>query len=335
MASITSEKGSALAEVRARSALRGAGLDPTVPLIRASSVTNEVWLTPTHAIRVNRTHDNRLAREAQIAAALPSAVGYPRVVALGGGSAGEDWLISERVPGEPLAHCWPDLTARERRRAVRQLAARLAALHSTAPPASLGRLDRAPQLLEAGAVDPTRPLIDALHEAALLPNVSALVLHEAIDVVRRTASVLQPFDGTTLIHGDLTFENVLWHDGEVTALLDVEWARPGPRDLDLDIILRCCAFPQLHVAEAYEARTHRADYADVPWWLADDYPDLFDFPALLDRLRIYAIAYEARALLASPPSVSPGRLPKVHAYHRLAQVVRRQSYLDTLRQGWA
>ena len=58
------------------------------------------------------------------------------------------------------------------------------------------------------------------------------------------------------VHGDLTFENVLWHEGEITALLDVEWARPGPKDLDLDILLRCAAYPQLHVAPAFESRTH-------------------------------------------------------------------------------
>ena len=327
------EKGSALAEVRARTALRGAGLDPSVPLIRASSVTNEVWLTPTYAVRVNRTNNSRLAREATLAAALPPEVGYPRVVAHGSGR-GEDWLVSERVPGDPLAHRWPDLSRAERRLAVRQLAARLAALHSTIPPADLPPLAQVPQLLETGSSDPTRPLVDALHEAASLEFVDRLLMHETIDVVRRSASVLVPFDGPTLIHGDLTFENVLWHEGEVTALLDVEWSRRGPVDLDLDIILRCCAFPQLHVAEAYEARTTSDDYAEVPWWLADDYPALFDVPGLLDRLRLYALAYDVRALLAFPPKVPTGQLPKLHPYHRLAQVVRRQSYLDTLQHGW-
>lgn len=327
------EKGSALAEVRARSALRDAGLDPAVSLTRASSVTNEVWLTPAHAVRVNRSPNNRLAREAQIASVLPPAVGYPRIVAQGGGR-GEDWLVSERVPGDPLAHRWPDLTRAQRRDAVRQLATRLAALHVTPPPPGLAPIERAPHILEVGSSDPTRPLVDALHRAAALEHVDRSMLHEAIDVVRRTASVLDPFVGPTLIHGDLTFENVLWHQGEVTSLLDVEWSRPGPLDLDLDIVLRCCAFPQLHVAEQFEARTRHEDYAEVPFWLAEDYPDFFDVPGLLDRLRLYAIAYEVQALLAFPPKVQRGELPKLHPYHRLAQVVRRQSYLDTLRTGW-
>src|SRR3546814_6079942 len=75
------EGGTGLGEVRARNALQAAGLDPHVPLERASSVTNEVWLNAGHAVRVNRRRDRRLAREAIIAASLPAVIGYPEIVA--------------------------------------------------------------------------------------------------------------------------------------------------------------------------------------------------------------------------------------------------------------
>lgn len=326
------QPGTAFAELRARTALQGAGLDPTMPLERASSVTNEVWLTPTHVVRVNRSHDNRLAREAAIAAVLPDAVGYPRIVAQGHRQ-GADWLVVERVPGTPLAHCWPDLHPEERREAVRQLADRLAALHATKAPVDLPTIVGAPQLLEVGSFDPTPPLVDALQAAARLDHVDPLLIHEAIDLVARTGRTLLPFTASTLVHGDLTFENVLWHEGHVTALLDVEWARQGPRDLDLDIILRCCAYPKLHVAEAHEARTHADDYADVPWWLAEDYPGLFAFPGQIDRMRLYSLAYDVRDLLEFPPTVDLDDLSPLHPYHRLARVVQRRSYLDVLAKG--
>lgn len=321
------EKGTALAELRARTALRGAGLDPRVPLERASSVTNEVWLSPTHVVRVNRSHDHRLARETVIADALPAAVGYPRIVAQGHRQ-GEDWLVSERVPGTPLAHQWPDLAIDERRSAVAQLAKRLVALHSTPAPSDLPPIVGAPQLLEVGASDPTAPVLKALEEAARLEHVDPLLMHEAADMVRRCAPALHPYIATTLVHGDVTFENVLWHEGEVTALLDVEWARPGPSDLDLDIVLRVCAYPKLHVAERMERRTDAVDYAEVPAWLAESYPKLFAYPNQRDRLRIFSIAYEVRELLAFPPDRPAGLLTPLHAYHRLARVVRGESYLD-------
>lgn len=321
------EKGTALAELRARTALRGAGLDPQVPLERASSVTNEVWLTPTHVVRVNRSHDNRLVRETVIADALPAEVGYPRIVAHGRGQ-GEDWLVSERVAGTPLAHHWPDLTADQRRSAVAQLARRLVALHGTPAPLDLPPIVGAPQLLEVGAEDPTAPVLDALARAARLEHVEPLLLHEAAEMVQRCAPALQPYVASTLVHGDVTFENVLWHEGEVTALLDVEWSRPGPSDLDLDIVLRCCAYPKLHVAEAFERRTDAADYADVPGWLKESYPRLFAYPNQRDRLRVFSIAYEVRELLAFPPSSPVRTLSPLSAWHRLARVVRRESYLD-------
>ena len=325
-------KSSPLAQLRARTALRGAGLDPSVELERASSVTNEVWLTATHAVRVNRSHSDRLAREAKVAAVLPEAVGYPRIVAYGG-RPGEDWLIAERVPGQPLAHVWPRLSAGPRRDAVRQLAARLSALHATRAPVDLPPIVGAPQLLEVGMVDPTPPLLSALEAAARLPQVDPIIIQEAIELVERIGGVLEPFTASTLVHGDVTFENILWHDGQVTALLDVEWARPGPRDLDLDIVLRCCAYPHLHVAEQFEAVTHAEDYAEVPWWLAEDYPGLFAFPSQIDRMRVYSIAYDVRELLAFPPGAPLQELSPLHPYHRLARVVLRRSYLDVMARG--
>ncbi len=326
------ETGNTLAEIRARTALRGAGLDPTVPLDPVSSVTNEVWLTPTHAVRVNRRPSNRLYREALVAAALPPEVGYPRVVAHGGGR-GEDWLVAERVPGEPLAHVWPCLSDADRYRAIEQMAARLAALHRTPAPADLPPIENAPQLLETCAADPTRPVVAALQRAMELDHVDTVMLADAADLVTRLSPALIPCESETLVHGDMTFENVLWHDGEVTALLDVEWARPGPRDLDLDILLRCAAYPQLHVSEEHVDRTTTEDYAEVPWWLAAAYPSLFEYPRQIDRVRVYSIAYDVRDLLASPPQAPPHMLSELHAYHRLQRVVERKSYIDLLGQG--
>jgi len=324
-----SESGRALAEVRARTALHGAGLDPTVELVRASSVTNEVWLTPTHAVRVNRHRDSRLYREARIAEVLPPEVGYPKVVANGSAS-GEDWLVQVRQPGQPLAHVWPRLDASQREQAVHGLAERLAVLHRTPVPAGLPPMERAPQLLEVGTADPTAPLLDALRQASDLDHIDPMLFVDATEMVMRLAPTLQPFASDTFVHGDVTFENVLWHDGQITALLDLEWARPGPRDLDLDILLRCAAFPDLHVADAYVAQTRAEDYADVPWWLGEAYPTLFDYPNQIDRVRVYSIAYDVQDLLASPPQVSPRDLPERHAYHRLDRVVHHKSYIDLL-----
>ena len=112
--------------------------------------------------------------------------------------------------------------------------------------------------------------------------------------------MIEPFDQHTFVHGDLTFENVLWDGHVVTALLDFEWSRRAPADIDLDVLLRFACFPYLHVAEDYEAETRAIDYAEVPYWMAEDYPELFGFPQEFERLRLYSIAYDVRELLAMP-----------------------------------
>jgi aminoglycoside phosphotransferase len=315
---------------RARLALESAGLDPSLPLDRASSVTNEVWLSEAYAVRINRRPDQRLRREASLGPKLPAEVGYPEVVAYGG-AIGNDWLIVARRPGIVLSRAWPTLETDERRKAIRMLAAKLRALHSVSCPRDLPAID-APQLLDGGRIPCVQPLLDAIEQAIGLQYVDKSMLGDAHAFVRANATTLEPFAVSTLIHGDLTFENVLWDPErrEVSAVLDFEWARAGPRDLDLDVLLRFCAYPFLHVAEDYEHLTRPEDYAPVPWWLSEDYPELFNYPNQLERVKLYSIAYDVRELLAFPPRGPIRDLSEQHPHHRLLRTLRSTSYLDRL-----
>jgi aminoglycoside phosphotransferase len=315
---------------RAKHALEAAGLDPALQLSRASSVTNEVWLSEEFAVRVNRRPDKRLWREARLGPHLPSEVRYPDVIGYGSGT-GFDWLVVRRSPGNVLSRCWPAMSPAQRRLAVRQLAFMLRALHETPMPGGVGAVNDlgAPQLLSCGQnVDPVAPLLSALGRASSLEHVDPSIMQDLAAVVRTSSSTIEPFDSATLIHGDLTFENVLWDGEQVTALIDFEWARPAPRDLELDVLLRFCAYPFLHVADDYEAQTKREAYEEVPSWLAEDYPQLFTARHLRDRLRIYAIAFEVRQLLLLPPQAPARELSVRHPLPRLLELLTHRSYLD-------
>jgi Ser/Thr protein kinase RdoA (MazF antagonist) len=209
----------------------------------------------------------------------------------------------------------------------------LRVLHTTTMPSELcGAKELATaQLLNFERVDPVAPVLDALARAAELPNVDAHAMNDLAAVVEASRSAIVPFDARTLVHGDLTFENVLWDGDEVTALIDFEWARPAPPDLELDVLLRFCAYPALHVADDYEAQTKPAAYEAVPAWLAEDYPQLFAAPALRDRLRVYAIAFEVRQLLLLPPPPPARDLDTSHPLPRLLQLLSQDSYLDHTR----
>ena len=181
--------------------------------------------------------------------------------------------------------------------------------------------------------DAVTPLLTAIDKLPTLPHIDRRLIRRVRELVESSAGYLDPFDTPTLVHGDLSFENVLWDGTQITAVLDFEWSRSGPPDLDLDVLLRFCAYPYLHVAADYEDRTHTADYADVPWWLADDYPALFDAPYVFDRVRLYSIAWDVRELLAFPPKVDSRELHGDHPYHRLRQLISGDGYLDRLNGG--
>jgi aminoglycoside phosphotransferase (APT) family kinase protein len=320
---------SGLARARAMRAFSEAGIDST-GLHRADSVTNEVWLTADYVVRVNRDASMRLYREAVLSQVLPPEVGYPPVVQHGG-EVGSDWLLLERLPGVSLSRAWPHMTQAQRRHAVRQLAERLRVVHSTVCP-RLDGLSDVPQLLDPAptGAQAVSKLIEGLERASTFRHVDAGVTADAIDMVNTLASALDPFDAVTVVHGDLTFENVLWDGSNVTAVLDFEFARPGPPDLDLDVLLRFVSLPHLHVPAEYEAATRAEDYADVPWWMAEDYPELFAHPRQFDRSRLYSIAWDVRELLAFPPNEPLHAVHRHHPYRRLANVLRGTSYLDRL-----
>lgn len=320
-----------LAELRARKALDSAGLRADLPLTPLESVTNEVWGCGDYVLRVNRRLHSRLRREADLAPLLSDAVSYPKIVAVGKGQ-GADWVVVNRAPGMPLVRCWPLLTTDERRRAVDELAASLRALHDTEVPDELADSDDPPQLLQPGT-HAAEPLFEGLERAAAFPFVDPGLLYEVGGFVRSRLSALDPFESTRLIHGDLHFQNVLWDGEHVTALLDLEFARAAPADLDLDVFLRFCSYPALFVPEGREAEARREDYDDVPFWLQEAYPELFAHPRVIDRVRIYAVAFDLKALLLSPPRGPLSSLTMRHPYRRLLATVRQESHLDRLRTG--
>ena len=320
-----------LAELRARRALATAEISVTGPLVPIESVTNEVWASGDVVVRLNRRLHSRLRREAELADLLPDTVPYPRILAVAEGR-GADWVALERVPGTPLVRCWRMLSRDDRRRAVRELAVVLRALHGTEVPTELEGADDPPQLLQPGPMA-TEPLIEAIDAAKQLEFVDRGVLEELRGFVRSRRSVLDPFVSTRMIHGDLHFQNVLWDGHDVTALLDLEFARSAPADLDLDVFLRFCAYPALFVPEGREDEALREDYDEVPGWLRADYPELFAHPDLADRLRIYSIAFDMKALLASPPRGPLQSLKHRHPYRRLMATVRHESHVDRLPRG--
>lgn len=321
------------AMARARQALAAAGLDPHLELERLSSVTNEVWRTEEFVIRVNRRISPRLHREAILGPQLPAEVGYPEIVAYGG-ELGGDWLILRRMPGQMLSRCWPTMSDADRCEAVRQLAGKLKALHTTPVPDDLPEADGVPYLLDPNQLPIVSPLLATLDRFERQSSVDAGLVSEAREVVLASTPALEPFTRSTLIHGDVHFQNVLWDGTEVSALVDFEWCRGAPADLDLDVLLRFAIHPDWYVAPDYVDATHPSDYVDLVGWFQESYPEVFSSPMLFERLLMYEISYDVHDLaveLKGGPIRTPlNELCEWHPLRRLADALRGRSHIHRL-----
>ena len=308
------------AEVRARQALRAARLPYRDDLERASSTHNQIYMSERHVVRINNGPNQRLRRESLLYRHLPQRPWIPKMLAAGG-EVGADYLIVERKPGVPLAHRWPELSRVKRREAVRELARHLQQIHATPTPTEVPRLQVSPHLLDSHLAPPVRPLLEGLEQLADTPYVDTGIIALAQEYVIDNWTHLDGFGDERLIHGDLTFENVLWDGRSISAVIDFEYCRGAPADLELDVLLRCCAIPEAHVAERFEAKTRVNDYYDVPSWLAEEYPQLFGHPNLLERLTLYALSFEVRDALSGPVPTCRGDISTLPPYRRLVALV--------------
>lgn len=269
---------------RVRRALNAAGLPPDTQLTPAVSNANEAWVGEDVVVRVNWRGDlGRLEREAYIASRVPPEARYPRVISYGRDEEIE-WLVTRRVPGTELSRAWPVMARGVRASAVRQAAEILRALHSVNDPSlpADGDVRWPPHVL------PLEFLMADIEQEGSQAHVDPGLVRDAIAFVRERWDAFDEA-GRGLVHGDPHLENFLWDGERITALLDLEWARRSWIQVDLEILLAFCDHPWLFVAEDYEDRSRRQDYAEVPNWLGEAYPEFFDHPRLLDRLLVLSI----------------------------------------------
>jgi hypothetical protein len=310
---------------RLRQVGTAAGLEPVTAPRRAISYSNDAWLFDDRrygavVLRICSLGGiARLEREAVLARRLPPTVRRAELLASGRLPA-MTWALHRRLAGEPLNRCWPALTAAERASLVAQLAEQLMALHTWVPPAGVAAALVA-RTAGDGSGEPTagldllplpvsrlRTLVPA---ACALPWVDKGLVGAAAEAAGSLAGAAPVVDDPArhhLVHHDVTLSNLWWHDGTLT-LLDLEWARFGPPDLEL-----------VQLCENAEADTLRG-VGEHQVLLADllaAYPGLCAGP---DRLRLYALLFAIRHVVVWPPDGPADGLDPYHPVRRLHRLL--------------
>jgi len=279
---------------RAQEVIHAAVLHDIYDLERCSAArSNEVWFYGPYVLRIN-PYGRTLEQEARLLRILPASIPHAPVVAIGAG-----WIVQRRVEGDPLSAVWLSLDETRQRAAVQQLAAILINLHqvriSGTSSLSPGWF---PAILPADIIKLATQLRAQI-------DINAELMDAVIRFTRRTMADIAPPLRWGFIHHELRFDHVLWNNNRVTALLDFEQAVIAPRELELDMILRFCRYPELY--SGLEA----SDLEAVMGWLQEDYPLLFNEPGIEGRLRLYSIEHDLRLLSLRPDPMTQNRLRAV------------------------
>jgi hypothetical protein len=272
--------------------------------VLVESWSNDTWVNEELVLRVCWRGDReRLLREHELLITLPISVPHASAVAFGR-IADLTWMLLRRIQGERLDLVWPSLSIDARRDAVLSLGNVLSNLHDWVPPPNIRKMLlhstlTVPASRDAVVGSTIVPL--PLERVALLldclesfPGMSEELLRRVrmrIDSLGSVFSASELEDGL-VIHGDAHFANALWFEGCLVALLDFEWARIGPSDLELEAACR----EDPIIEDAAESGPIPASEVPMLVWLRAGYPELFIRENLTERLWLYELCHQVRQL---------------------------------------
>jgi len=274
---------------------------------RAGGWTNAVWYNGDFVLRLSLSkNSDRIRREVELAGLLPQSVGYPTIITTGV-THGYEWSFSNRIRGKNLSDVWNNLSLQEKAKAVEQILDMMKAIHSIdvhkAEHLSLRRAWYNPFIKNESIADIERYVSQEVFTAQQ-GNVLCGIIENFYQCLENAEPVLN--------HGDITMDNILWHEGEVVSLMDFEHSSISPSQLDLHSIINLALVPDdvLLIAE------HKKETEQY----IDDMINLFR-PMLTqecdkDLLLGYAILFRQRFLefwLNAPK----GELHQVDAYQKI------------------
>src|SRR5204862_562803 len=154
-------------------------------------ISNATWVGRGLAVRIaNTSVIDGMAAEVALVRALPPEVGHPKI--LGEGTIeGHDWIVTEEFRGQNLHEAWPTLTPEERRRAIRQLWARVRVVHDATP--SLRLLVGSHAGFIPATADDATAAADRVSAELGLMDVERLMFHEIIDDYYSATPVVEQF----------------------------------------------------------------------------------------------------------------------------------------------
>ena len=199
---------------------------------RAGGWTNLVWLNKNVVLRLSQEKNgDRIRREIERTAFLHPSVGYPTNIATGVID-GYEWSLSERIQGKVLNDVWETLTLDEKTTAIKQIIEIMKTVHST----DVSKVEHITLRRSwYNAFDREESLADAKRyvEQKILTTEQGRVFSDILEQFYMRYNKVPH----VLNHGDITLDNLMWHDGNVVSLLDFEHSAIAPMHMDLHSVM--------------------------------------------------------------------------------------------------
>ena len=239
-----------------------------------------------YVLRIGAREDafQRLKRETELIQSLSNEIPVPKIYAFGEQD-GRVYQIQQFIPGQKLYSVWKDLLPVAQDKIAAELAAYLKILHSrTAPHFGTIYEDSHPYDSWSDYLSDkfkhTLEEID-MYRLQMVPGFVELAVNY-FDAHKHVLQEAVP----VLVHGDLSFVNILVNHGEISALLDFEYALQAPKDYELWVIEAFCLYPNDYAEEEYEFFC-TGDFASFLHLLRKHDPELFEIPHLRVRMDLY------------------------------------------------
>jgi aminoglycoside phosphotransferase (APT) family kinase protein len=277
---------------------RKEGLRPQKIKPLSGGQVNQVYrIDEEYVLRIGARENafQRLQRETELIRGLPPELPVPKIVAFGE-QEGIVYQIQQFIPGQKLSAAWKDLPPLEQENIVAELAAFLKILHGRAAQ-SFGYLSEEVRRQASWADYLTEKFDRTLQE------LDALRIRMVPGFVELAGNYFAEHQGAlrdalpVLVHGDLTFMNILVRRGKISALLDFEYAMQAPTEYELRALEDFCLYPNDYV-EDDQPGLCAGDFAGFFQLLRKHDPRRFEVPRLRERMNLYHLDATLSSYLA-------------------------------------
>jgi len=231
--------------------LYGLSFDTAQP---AGGWTNAVWLNGGYALRLSKERgSDRIRREARLSRFLPLSAGYPENISTGT-TDGYEWSLSKRIQGQVLSEVWGGLSWSEKLSAVRQILGIVTGIRSV-------EISKAEHLTSRRAwyssfnTDESFADVIRYEKTGILSAEQSRIFRDMLERFYTYHYSVKP----VLNHGDITADNLIWHEGKIVSLLDFEHAVIAPGQLDLHSLVNLALVPYNEEKSADIALTEEKD----------------------------------------------------------------------------